>query len=119
MAEQVPVTEGLVPRIVHLFLTSKFPILMILISLSMGGAALLLTPREEEPQIVVPLADIYVNEKKISYAENMFIKYSITVSKYLKPGKNSIKVVFHSPLKMGIEKILKQNIPEVSSVESV
>ncbi len=47
-------------RIVKAFLVSKLPIIFILISLLAGMAALFATPREEEPQIVVPLADILI-----------------------------------------------------------
>ncbi|GIW83704.1 MAG: multidrug transporter AcrB [Gemmataceae bacterium] len=47
-------------RIVRLFLESKLSLLLILFSLLVGMAALLVTPREEDPQIVVPLADVYI-----------------------------------------------------------
>ncbi len=47
--------------IVRLFLDSKLSIILIVFSLLLGGAALFITPREEDPQIVVPLADVYVN----------------------------------------------------------
>jgi multidrug efflux pump subunit AcrB len=47
-------------RIVKAFLTSKLPTIFILISLVSGLAALYATPREEEPQIVVPMADIMI-----------------------------------------------------------
>src|SRR6185369_10337126 len=40
-----------------------------LLATILGFAALRLTPREEEPQIVVPLADIYVNFPGHSAAE--------------------------------------------------
>lgn len=60
MPDKDPETEGLIVGIVHGFLTSKLSVLLILLSLSMGAAALMLTPREEEPQIVVPLADVFV-----------------------------------------------------------
>jgi multidrug efflux pump subunit AcrB len=46
--------------IVRLFLDSKLSIILIVFSLLLGVAALLVTPREEDPQIVVPLADVYV-----------------------------------------------------------
>ena len=42
---------------------------MIIISLLAGIAALLMTPREEEPQIVVPVADVYVAFPGASAAE--------------------------------------------------
>jgi len=48
-------------RIVKAFLTSKLPLIFILLSLLSGFAALYATPREEEPQIVVPMADIFIH----------------------------------------------------------
>ena len=55
-------TEGGSPisRIIDKFLQGNLAILLILISLVAGAMALALTPREEEPQIVVPVADIIV-----------------------------------------------------------
>jgi multidrug efflux pump subunit AcrB len=47
-------------RVVDLFLRGRLPPILIALSLAAGGAALLATPREEEPQIVVPMADIHV-----------------------------------------------------------
>lgn len=46
--------------IVGMFLRSKLSVLLIIFSLVVGAAALVATPREEDPQIVVPLADVYV-----------------------------------------------------------
>ena len=66
-AEQGP--RGLIPRIVRPFLTSKLSILLILASLAVGTAAILVTPREEEPQIVVPLADVFVQAPGASAEE--------------------------------------------------
>ena len=48
-------------RIVRIFLESNLSIILIVFSIIVGVAALLITPREEDPQIVVPLANIYVN----------------------------------------------------------
>jgi multidrug efflux pump subunit AcrB len=47
-------------RIIESFLQGNLAILLIIISLLAGAAALYVTPREEEPQIVVPLADVMV-----------------------------------------------------------
>ncbi len=47
--------------IVHQFLNTNFSIILIIVSLLIGVAALLVTPREEDPQIVVPMADVMVN----------------------------------------------------------
>ncbi|MCI0701677.1 MAG: efflux RND transporter permease subunit [Planctomycetia bacterium] len=52
--------HGFVSRVVEAFLHGNLSVLLILVMLACGVAALALTPREEEPQIVVPLADIYV-----------------------------------------------------------
>ena len=45
----------------RIFLESHLSIILIILSLIVGFAALWITPREEDPQIVVPLADVYVN----------------------------------------------------------
>ncbi|RJP22869.1 MAG: efflux RND transporter permease subunit [Candidatus Abyssobacteria bacterium SURF_5] len=47
-------------KIVETFIDSNFSLILIIVSLVLGVAALLVTPREEDPQIVVPLADVYV-----------------------------------------------------------
>ncbi len=51
---------GLTARLVRRFLESKLPTLIIIISLLAGAAALLFTPREEDPQITVPMVDILI-----------------------------------------------------------
>ncbi len=48
-------------HVVRIFLESHLSIILILLSLVVGFAALWITPREEDPQIVVPLADVYVD----------------------------------------------------------
>jgi multidrug efflux pump subunit AcrB len=60
---------GLIARIVELFITSKLSILFIIFAMAMGAAAIVMTPREEEPQIVVPLADVYVQAPGASAEE--------------------------------------------------
>ncbi len=52
--------QSFTSSILQAFLRGNLSILLILISLVAGAAALMITPREEEPQIVVPLADIMV-----------------------------------------------------------
>ena len=51
---------GFVSNVVKVFLTSNFSIMLVIVALCLGIAAVLVTPKEEEPQIVVPMADIYV-----------------------------------------------------------
>ena len=51
---------GLIPTIVRQFLDYRLSILFLLFAVCTGITAIALTPREEEPQIVVPLADVFV-----------------------------------------------------------
>lgn len=46
--------------IAHYFLKNKLTLLIVLTSLLLGVFAVLMTPREEEPQIVVPMVDVIV-----------------------------------------------------------
>lgn len=48
-------------RIVQAFLGSNLSVILILLATVLGAVALWWTPREEDPQIIVPLADVYVN----------------------------------------------------------
>ena len=51
---------GLAGKLAHAFIESKLTPLIIAASILMGLGAVLLLPREEEPQIVVPMIDIFV-----------------------------------------------------------
>ncbi|WP_306600018.1 efflux RND transporter permease subunit [Geothrix sp. 21YS21S-2] len=51
---------GLAGRMAKGFLRSKLTPLIVLASLMLGVMAVVLTPREEEPQIIVPMVDLYV-----------------------------------------------------------
>lgn len=62
-------SNSLAIRLVHKFLYSNLSVLLVAISVLAGAAALWLTPREEEPQIVVPLADVIVQCPGRSAAE--------------------------------------------------
>lgn len=61
--------RGLTARVVKVFLTSRLSVLFMIASLLSGAVALLVTPREEEPQIVVPVADIMVKAPGATAAE--------------------------------------------------
>ncbi len=52
---------GFTAKIVEAFLVSKLPAILIMVSLLAGIAAVIITPREEEPQIVVPVIDVMIN----------------------------------------------------------
>jgi multidrug efflux pump subunit AcrB len=52
---------GISGRIAHAFIESKLTPLFVIASLLLGVFAVLVTPREEEPQIVVPMVDVFVS----------------------------------------------------------
>jgi multidrug efflux pump subunit AcrB len=52
--------RGFAGRVAHAFLDSKLTPLVVAASLGLGALALLATPREEEPQIRVPMVDVMV-----------------------------------------------------------
>ncbi|MBI9077530.1 MAG: efflux RND transporter permease subunit [Desulfatibacillum sp.] len=69
MADQHQVPGGLITWVVRLFIESKLSILFIIFSLGLGAASIFMTPREEEPQIVVPMADVYIQAPGASSEE--------------------------------------------------
>lgn len=56
-------------RIGHFFIESKLTPLLVIAALAVGAFAVMLTPREEEPQIVVPIVDLFVGLPGASPAE--------------------------------------------------
>ncbi len=48
-------------KLAHAFIRSKLTPLFLLASVSLGIAAVVLLPREEEPQIIVPMIDVFVS----------------------------------------------------------
>src|SRR5487761_1016217 len=70
MSEAAPVEEHqFTNKVVKVFLDSNLSVILILLATVVGLTALGITPREEDPQIVVPLADVYVNFPGHSAAE--------------------------------------------------
>jgi multidrug efflux pump subunit AcrB len=51
---------GLAGKVAHAFIDSKLTPLVIATSIFLGMGSVLLLPREEEPQIIVPMVDIFV-----------------------------------------------------------
>ncbi len=58
--ETPPMRIGIAGRIASAFINSKLTPLIIIASLMLGVMAVLKTPREEEPQIIVPMMDVMV-----------------------------------------------------------
>ncbi len=58
--------------------------------------------REENIELVCEgldtLADIYINDNKVFYADNMHRTWRVPVKKWLKAGRNRIRIIFYSVL---------------------
>src|SRR5208337_4555543 len=53
-------TLGFAGRVARYFINSKLTPLLIVFSIFLGAFAVMETPREEEPQIIVPMMDVFV-----------------------------------------------------------
>jgi multidrug efflux pump subunit AcrB len=60
---------GISGRIAKTFLRSKLTPLIVITALLLGVFAIVITPREEEPQIVVPMVDVFVSHPGASAGE--------------------------------------------------
>jgi len=62
-------SSGIAGSIAGSFIRSKLTLLIVITSVILGIYALIATPREEEPQIVVPMIDVYVSYPGASSTE--------------------------------------------------
>ncbi len=98
---------GVAGKIAKLFLHSKLTPLIVIASLLLGVFAVIVTPREEEPQIVVPMIDVMVTfpgasakevEQRVTGPMEKFlweIKGVEYVYSIVKPGMNLTIVRFY------------------------
>lgn len=49
-------------------------------------------------------AVVYLNDKLILKADNMFVGHEVSCKNFLKSGNNELRVVFESPIRIGLEK---------------
>ncbi|HQU14198.1 MAG TPA: hypothetical protein PKV70_08100, partial [Thermodesulfobacteriota bacterium] len=68
-APSLPRHRGIAGRIAATFIGSRLTPLVIIASILLGVGAVLLLPREEEPQIVVPMVDVFVRMPGASVKE--------------------------------------------------
>jgi multidrug efflux pump subunit AcrB len=68
-APESPHRRGIAGRIAAAFIGSRLTPLVIIASILLGVGAVLLLPREEEPQIVVPMVDVFVQMPGASASE--------------------------------------------------
>ncbi len=90
-------------RVAHIFIQSKLTPLIVVASLLLGFFSILKTPREEEPQIVVPMLDIFVQMPGAS-AEEVTQRATVPMEKLLReiPGVEYIYSISHPGLSMVI-----------------
>src|ERR1700739_585576 len=92
---------GLAGRVAHAFIQSKLTPLAIVAALLLGGFSILQTPREEEPQIVVPMLDLFVQMPGAS-AEEVAQRATVPMEKLLReiPGVEYLYSISHPGLSM-------------------
>src|SRR5947199_4117640 len=88
-------------RIAHSFIDSKLTPLVIVAALLLGAFSILKTPREEEPQIVVPMLDVFVQMPGAS-AEEVAQRVGLPMERLLRevPGVEYIYSISHPGLSM-------------------
>jgi len=48
-------------------------------------------------------ADVYVNDTKVLAADNMFRAWTVDIKPHARAGANSIRIYFHSPIRLGLK----------------
>src|SRR6266496_433398 len=88
-------------RIARAFIDSKLSPLVIVAALLLGAFSILKTPREEEPQIVVPMLDVFVQMPGAS-PEEISQRVSLPMEKLLRevPGVEYIYSISHPGMSM-------------------
>ncbi len=66
-------------------------------------------------------ADVYLNDQLILHTDNMFRRWRVPGKALMKPGPNTLRVVFHSPVEKMLPyvKSLPFVLPSVSSLDAV
>ncbi len=49
-------------------------------------------------------AEVFLNDESILTADNMFREWKVNIKEKIVPGKNTLRILFKSPIKIGIEK---------------
>ena len=88
-------------RIAHIFIQSKLTPLVIIGALLLGVFSIIQTPREEEPQIVVPMLDVFVQMPGAS-AQEVTERATVPMEKLLRelPGVEYIYSINHPGMSM-------------------
>ena len=88
-------------RIANTFIASKLTPLVIIAALLLGAFSILQTPREEEPQIVVPMLDVFVQMPGAS-SDEVAQRVSLPMERLLRevPGVEYIYSISHPGMSM-------------------
>ncbi|MGB8474787.1 MAG: efflux RND transporter permease subunit [Candidatus Acidiferrum sp.] len=91
-----PGVLGVAGKIAHAFIQSKLTPLAIVGALLLGAFSILQTPREEEPQIIVPMLDVFVQMPGAS-AEEVTQRATVPMERLLReiPGVEYIYSISH------------------------
>ena len=94
---------GFAGRLARIFIQSKLTPLALIAALALGAFSILETPREEEPQIIVPMLDVFVQMPGAS-AEEVAQRASVPMEKLLReiPGVEYVYSISHPGLSMVI-----------------
>ncbi|HKD84785.1 MAG TPA: glycoside hydrolase family 2 protein [Terriglobales bacterium] len=65
-------------------------------------------------------AEVFLNEQQVLTADNMFRRWLVAAKPLLKPGPNTLRIVFHSPITSMIPKVkaLPYILPSISTVNA-
>ncbi len=109
---------GFVGHLAQKFIDSKLTPLIILVSLLLGIGATLILPREEEPQITVPMADVFVQMPGAS-AKDIEQRVTAPMEKLIKelPGVEYVYSTSRSGLSLVIVRFLVGQNTEDSVVQ--
>ena len=96
-----PAALRLAGQVAHSFIDSKLTPLIVVASLLLGAFAILQTPREEEPQIVVPMLDVFVQMPGAS-SQEVAQRVSLPMERLLRevPGVEYIYSISHPGMSM-------------------
>ena len=110
---------GLAGKIAHSFIQSKLTPLVIVGSLLLGAFSIRQTPREEEPQIIVPMLDVFVQMPGAS-AEEVTQRATVPMENLLReiPGVEYIYSISHPGLSMVIVRFYVGTKQEDAVVET-
>ena len=87
---------GFAGRIAHYFINSKLTPLIMVFSILLGAFAVLQTPREEEPQIVVPMMDVFVRDARLDRAGSGAARHHADGKAHLGNPRRRVRLLHHA-----------------------